>query len=155
MGYNFYFMRAVAPIESFPATLEESMFGGELPWTDFKHWLISQGGSASEFEASTNPFLAEVHPLGPDTPETAKTERVHVDYGTDGTIDFGFAEIQPEMIFLDNHALWEKVLEAYVALHGIEPLSCLCDPQTGLCHDQDSFGPEAKSQKQYQSNKSE
>ena len=125
MGYDFMLMRMDhQSADDFPIpcdSVTDDECGGPLPWTKFRSWLLAIGGH-----------------------ENGRVDSIWVDYGGEiGTINYGGGgegeKGDCSCIYLDVHAEWEKVLEAFDYIQKLEPNSCLLDPQTGMFHDRSTF----------------
>jgi len=122
MGYDFMLVRVNRKADrTFPLAsdaLSSDDFAGRLPWNEFRDWLVLEGGTEN----------------GPDN--------IYVDYGKgNGGIDYsgGGYGSKGGSIYLDVHAQWSKVVEAYEHMLTLEPESCVYDPQAGDIHDKESF----------------
>lgn len=102
------------PDRIFPVSWEEvstEESNGNLPWKDFKDWLLSQGGIGNG-------------------------NVITVDYGNNGSITY---QLSDECIFLDNHAELIEVLNAYRFLLTIDEDVYIFDYEGGIYDNEESF----------------
>lgn len=102
------------PDRIFPVSWEEvsaEESNGNLPWKDFKDWLLSQGGIGNG-------------------------NVITVDYGNNGSITY---QLSDECIFLDNHAELIEVLHAYRFLLTIDEDVYIFDYEGGIYDNEESF----------------
>lgn len=118
MGYNYSFFsfkndrRLGFPVDHTGVT--DADFATNLPWLEFKAWLIERGGRISPWD----------------------DDLVEMDYLNQGWIGF---RGDNQSIGLDNHAPWNEVLDAFLALKALSDDVVLFHPQTGTFHDETSF----------------
>ena len=121
MGYDFMFMRVREKTkQSFPldsSLITESDCEGQLPWSEFRTWLLSIGGI-----------------------ENGGRNSIWVDYA-DGmeSINFNGGGNGASTIYLDVHAHWDRIEEAFSQLELLDPDAVIFDLQTGDFHDLSTF----------------
>lgn len=117
MGYDVMFVLVRgAGQRSFPIAHDEvsqSDLAGTLPWSQFRGWLCSLDGR-----------------------ENGGTDSILVEYPDGGSINFSGSSAS---IWLDTHASWSAVLEAFRKLKSLVSDICVFDPQRGEYHDEQSF----------------
>jgi len=121
MGYDFMFMRVREKTKrSFPldsSLITESDCEGQLPWSEFRTWLLSIGGK-----------------------ENGGRDSIWVDYA-DGmeSINFNGGGNDASTIYLDVHAHWARIVEAFSQLELLDPDAVIFDLQTGEFHNLSTF----------------
>jgi hypothetical protein len=117
MGYDFMFMSLRdAEQKKFPlefSDFDQTDWGDDLPWPQFREWLLNQGGRENGGESS-----------------------IWVNYPEESSINFHGSHLS---IFLDTHASWDNVLSAYLFLKSLHPNARVHDCQTGAFYDEPTF----------------
>jgi hypothetical protein len=117
MGYDFMFMRLNRrESRQFPLpcdSVTEADGEGLLAWGSLRSWLIERGGR-----------------------ENGGVDSIWVDYDDGGSINFRGDETS---VYLDVHARWRNVLEAYQVITRHEADCAIFDLQSGEYHDEASF----------------
>ena len=118
MGYNnTFFAFNENRVHHFPldhTAVFDADFRHDLPWPQFKTWLLDRGGKIRSHE----------------------DDSVEMEYLDRGSITFRGGR---ECIGLDIHAPWNEVLDAFLALKELTQNVVIFDPQTGMFHDETSF----------------
>ena len=118
MGYDFMLVPfKQTPGREFPVydgDLDESDLDGELPWDEFRSWLMGIGGVVN----------------------FGDPDQVVVDYPDTGQIYFRGS---PDTVSLDVHARWSDVLAAFEAMLRLTADCSLLDIQVSEYHDAASF----------------
>ncbi len=117
MGYDFIFMpMPYSGNSDFPIKYSEVAKANQaekvVPWPAFKDWLCTQGGRRNGENS------------------------ICVSYEEQSTINFAGSS---SSIFLDTHARWKHVFEAFRILESLEQDVCIFDCQDGTYHDEQSF----------------
>lgn len=91
----------------------KSDFLEKVPWSAFRIWLLELGGREN---------------FGEDS--------IWVDYENHGSINFRGSS---SSVYLDTHASWNDVLDAYLMLRSLNEDATIFDCQDGRFHDESSF----------------
>jgi hypothetical protein len=116
MGYDVMFVRVRgAAQKSFPLpydAISQADLEGALPWSEFRRWLCSVGQ------------------------ENGEADSILVEYPDGGSINFSGSS---SSIWLDTHASWPAVVDAFRKLKSLSNDACIFDPQRSEYYDEKSF----------------